>query len=189
MDIACASSDTGRSLRIVTRRLVLRLPQVSDLDAIVAGLGDLRVSRMLARVPFPYGRADAEEFLALADQQNASGRFLHLVIDLGGQAIGGIGLHDLPEADDFGYWIAADHWGKGFASEAAVGILDHGFRVLGVGQVPSGVFVDNPASLRVQEKLGFRQVGTSRRFSLARACMVEHIDTLLTRAQFEEIHR
>jgi RimJ/RimL family protein N-acetyltransferase len=45
--------------------------------------------------------------------------------------------------------------------------------------VHSGAFSDNPASLRLQEKLGFRMTGCSEIFSFARNTMVVHIDTAL----------
>lgn len=175
---------------IETPRLVLRPPRHEDIPALVEGLGDPAVSRMLALVPHPYGRGDAEAFVALCAERNRDGRHLLLVMDHGGAVVGGIGLHGLqalPAVEDFGYWVARFHWGEGFATEAARGLLAHAFRVLGAERVPSGVFVDNPASLRVQDKLGFERVGTSRRFSLARGCEVEHIDTELTRARFEEL--
>ena len=40
---------------------------------------------------------------------------------------------------------------------------------------------DNPASLRVQTKLGFERIGTHMVRCLARGRDVEHIDTILTR--------
>jgi RimJ/RimL family protein N-acetyltransferase len=45
--------------------------------------------------------------------------------------------------------------------------------------VHSGVFADNPASLRLQEKLGFRMTGCSEVFSFARNTMVTHVETML----------
>lgn len=51
-------------MRIETARLLLRPVAEQDLDAIVAGINDFEVSKMLARVPYPYARRDAESFLA-----------------------------------------------------------------------------------------------------------------------------
>ncbi len=172
---------------IETSRLTLRAPDSSDLDALVTGLDDPAVARMLSRVPHPYGPAEAEAFLALASSGNAGGQCLFLAIDLNGTLIGGIGLHGLPEVEDFGYWLARPYWGKGYASEAAAAVLGHAFQTLGVDRVLSGAFVDNPGSLRVQDKLGFERVGTSMRYSRARGATVEHVDTVLTRARFAEL--
>ena len=53
--------------------------------------------------------------------------------------------------------------------------------------VRSGVFFDNPASMRVQAKLGFREIGRRQVECLARGRKVEHIDTVLTRAVFRRL--
>ena len=46
-------------------------------------------------------------------------------------------------------------WGRGLASEAARGVLDHGFRELGLSRIVSFVEARNAASHRVMQKLGF----------------------------------
>lgn len=171
---------------IATARLLLRPPAAADLDAIVAEIGEPRVARMLARVPHPYRRADAEAFLASC-RENAD-RDLSLVIEAEGRVIGGIGLSGLRSEREFGYWLGSRHWGKGYATEAGVAFLAHVFGPAGVDIVRSGVFKDNPASLRVQEKLGFEVVGSRKARSLARNADVDHIDTLLTAGRFLALH-
>jgi RimJ/RimL family protein N-acetyltransferase len=172
--------------RLATRRLVLRPLAEGDLDDIVFGVGNFNVARYLARVPHPYGRRDAEGFLAFVRHGTAEGRELTLVIDRGGKAVGCLGLTAIGEADEFGYWRSETVWGNGYATEAGRAFLAHVFAALDLDAVRSGVFTDNPASLRVQEKLGFVSTGTSLRYSLARGHEVAHIDTILTRRRFEE---
>jgi RimJ/RimL family protein N-acetyltransferase len=169
-----------------TERLVLRPLHETDLDDIVAEVNDFAVSRMLARVPFPYCRADAEDFLAASRR---SSRDLSLILAMDGKAIGCMGLTDVKTTCEFGYWLGQAHWRQGLASEAARAFLAFAFDDLGVGTVRSGVFADNPASLRVQEKLGFEKTGSSFRQSLARGHAVAHIDTALTRNRFAEAIR
>lgn len=174
---------------IETRRLVLRPPRSSDIDALVAGVSDFRVSRTLGRVPHPYTRADGEAFLAAVRRNARSGRTLNLSIFHEGRLIGGTGIGSLPAYNEFGYWLAHDAWGRGFATEAGRAILAYGFDVLGLRLVRSGVHAGNVASMRVQTKLGLRPIGISRRHALARGEMVDHIDTVLTRARFEDSAR
>jgi RimJ/RimL family protein N-acetyltransferase len=166
-----------------TERLVLRPLQETDLDDIVAEVNDFAVSRMLARVPFPYCRADAEDFLVASKR---SSRDFNLVLSRDGKAIGCMGLTDIKSSCEFGYWLGRAHWRQGLASEAARAFLAFSFDGLGLGTIRSGVFADNPASLRVQEKLGFEKTGSSFRQSLARGHAVAHIDTALTRNRFAE---
>ncbi len=52
---------------IATARLVLRPHRPSDAEAIAQSLGDFAVTRMLARVPAPYDRQDALDWLVPAD--------------------------------------------------------------------------------------------------------------------------
>jgi len=47
--------------------------------------------------------------------------------------------------------------------------------------------VDNPASLHVLAKLGFRRIGVRTSLSLARNERVEHIATVLTRRRFRSL--
>jgi RimJ/RimL family protein N-acetyltransferase len=45
--------------------------------------------------------------------------------------------------------------------------------------IHSGVFADNPASLRLQEKLGFHMTGCGEIYCFSRNTMVSHIETVL----------
>jgi RimJ/RimL family protein N-acetyltransferase len=56
---------------------------------------------------------------------------------------------------EVGWTIAADHWGRGFATEAADTALLIGFYELRLDEIVSFTLVDNTASRRVMEKLGF----------------------------------
>jgi RimJ/RimL family protein N-acetyltransferase len=156
----------------------------SDRDDIVAGIGDFAVSRMLARVPYPYGPKDADDFLAKATRNALAGTSLFLIVEREGHLAGGIGIGAMPHVCEFGYWLARPFWGRGFATEAARAVLAYTFEILGLRLVRSGVFADNPASLRVQAKLGFRKVGVGLKRSLARQTEVAHIDTVLVPARF-----
>jgi RimJ/RimL family protein N-acetyltransferase len=174
---------------IRTARLTLRLLRESDADDLVAGLGDPAVSQMLARVPHPYRRQDAEAFIALARQRAQAETHLNLAIVHDGRVVGGIGINAMPITCEIGYWLARPCWGRGFATEAARAILAYGFEVFGLKLIRSGVYTENRASLRVQQKLGFAVIGRSMRHSLARGKAVPHIDTVLTRARFQAFRR
>ncbi len=64
-------------------------------------------------------------------------------------------------------------------TEAVGALLDRFLRRMPESAIRSGAFADNTASLKVQQKLGFRVTGCSEMFSLARNGVVPHIDTLL----------
>jgi RimJ/RimL family protein N-acetyltransferase len=170
---------------IATERLVLRPPGEADRHDIVAEVNDFAVTGMLAKVPHPYGLADADAFLrSIKRDQRQS---LQLSITRDGRIVGGIGISDINAGCEFGYWLGRTHWGKGYATEAGRGLLAYFFRTYDVALVRSGVFVDNPASLHVQAKLGFERTGRREVFCLARGHAVEHIDTVLTRDRWREL--
>jgi RimJ/RimL family protein N-acetyltransferase len=175
--------------RLITERLMLRPYRAGDVAAIVEKANDFQVSSMLVRVPFPYTLADGEKFLALAEAGAEAGTDLTLVVEREREPIGCIGIADIAGTAELGYWLGRNHWGKGYATEAARAFLAYAFAALRVRIVRSGAFADNPASLAVQAKLGFAVTGNALRFSLARGQDVEHVDTILTRTRFREANQ
>jgi RimJ/RimL family protein N-acetyltransferase len=116
------------------------------------------------RFPHPYTRADAEHWVRFASGQTPETAF---AIDLGGQAVGGIGveLHgDIERCSaEVGYWLGRAFWGRGLATAAVRGLTAHALGTYSLTRVYALPFADNPASLRVLEKAGFRLEGRLRR--------------------------
>src|SRR6187200_2998551 len=83
--------------------------------------------------------------------------------------IGSCGLGRRPSGSvELGYWIGRAHWSRGFATEASVALIEIA-RGLGLAQLEASHFLDNPASARVLEKLGFEPLGiVAPRISCAR---------------------
>lgn len=162
---------------IPTERLLLRPAWPEDAEALHRGIADEGIVRNLIRAPWPYGRADAEQFIEIMSLEDALPRFFIFARTMGSPClIGGIGLHRLADEVELGYWIARDRWGLGYATEAARAVVAHA-DALGIKKLSAGHFVDNPASGRVLIKIGFRQTGrVVSRFSAGRgghADMVE----------------
>jgi [ribosomal protein S5]-alanine N-acetyltransferase len=69
-----------------------------------------------------------------------------------------------PRRDDLaiGYEFAPEHWGHGYATEAAGCVLEYAFTELELDRLAAIARPENAASLRVLEKLGFRRVGKRR---------------------------
>ncbi|MGH3776271.1 MAG: GNAT family N-acetyltransferase [Pseudonocardiaceae bacterium] len=60
-----------------------------------------------------------------------------------------------------GSWLGAAHQRHGFGTEMRAAVLLLAFDHLGAAIARSGAFTDNPASLRVSEKLGYRTDGAN----------------------------
>jgi RimJ/RimL family protein N-acetyltransferase len=136
-----------------TERLVLRAPSASDVPAMVKFAGDRRVAENTARIPHPYGVADAERFLAEANRQSGGATF---AVVLDGAMVGACGIEVRPDEVELGYWIGVPFWSRGYATEAVRAVIDYGFGELGHEALQAGARVSNPASRRVLEKCGFQ---------------------------------
>ncbi len=149
-----------------TTRLSLRLPQSSDAAATARIVGEWDVARRLARVPHPYSLNDAAYFL----ERVVPNEWIW-AITLTGQddLIGVMGLTPGQRSDqaELGYWLSAEHWGLGIATEAGRAVLSYGFDHLKLATVTSAYFEDNPASGRVLAKLGFMETTRALRPCLA----------------------
>ncbi len=168
---------------ITTARLTLRPHRMSDADAIAQSLGDFEVSRMLARVPAPYDRQDATEWLAVATTDLNEG--WSFAITAGDDVhIGCVSFERRGSGWELGYWLNRFYWKRGYMSEAVHGATARFLMRMPGTDIHSGIFADNVASLRVQEKTGFRITGCSDVFSVARGAMVPHIETRLEPGDF-----
>jgi RimJ/RimL family protein N-acetyltransferase len=174
--------------QLETRRLILRPPAPADAAAIVRHLNNFAVAGNLARVPYPYSLADAESWLGQQRDDRAPEE-TQFAIELRGVGyIGQVGFHLTEGQPELGYWLGEPFWHRGLMTEAAGAALEWLFGASSTPLVRSGVFAFNKASLKVQNKLGFVETGTSMRHCLARNEEVRHIDTELSRAGWAE-HR
>lgn len=152
-----------------TERLLLRPGWQEDAPALAHAIGDEAIVRNLARVPWPYGEAEARDYLSLPVDPDQP-RFL-IFARTGGapRLVGGCGIGTNPEgALEIGYWIARPYWGLGFATEAGRQLVRIA-RAMQLPKLASGHFVDNPASGAVLRKLGFKPTGkVAQRYSVAR---------------------
>jgi RimJ/RimL family protein N-acetyltransferase len=157
-----------------TERLLLRPGWAEDAPALAAAIADEMIVRNLATAPWPYRLRDAEAFLA-QPRDPVLPSFLIFERTAGApNLVGSCGLGRRPSgAVELGYWIARPFWGCGYATEAAVALIDIA-RALGFTQLEGSHFLDNPASARVLEKLGFEPLGiTAPRLSCARGIEVQ----------------
>ena len=158
LDIPPEAFREGSIPGLETERLVLRAPRLEDAKLLAVLANDRRIAENTARIPHPYRRADAEDFITGA---NRSGDDRVFAIALHGDGvIGACGLLTAPgEVPEVGYWLGARHWGKGYATEAVRALVDHAFTDLGCDALQAAARVTNPVSRRVLEKCGFQWTG------------------------------
>lgn len=142
-----------------TNRLLLRPGFAEDAPVLARLMADKGIAMATARVPHPYSEDDARKWLAMPADPTLP-RCL-ILMRTGGTPIlvGGIGLERKAKGTvELGYWVARSYWGRGIATEAARAVIEIA-RTLGVKRIEAAHFLDNPASGRVLEKLGFRPTG------------------------------
>lgn len=147
---------------IHTDRLVLRPHRAEDQAALVALIGNHKVSRWLPRVPHPYTDVDANTFVSRARNEDEA-----LAITLGDDLIGGCGIDE-----ELGYWLGVPYWGKGYATEAATALVDRYFSKTS-NSLASGHRVGNTASRKLLIRLGFKNTTRQWHFSQTEKADVE----------------
>ena len=113
--------------------------------------------------PYPYTREDADSWIDMIRKNRKDHVF---AIEVDGEAAGGIGLHPLSDVYRFnvemGYWLSEMHWGKGIITEAIGLVVHDAFTRHQWVRIFAGVFSNNPASMRVLEKNGFKKEAIHR---------------------------
>ena len=146
-----------------TDRLLLRQWKASDYSAFAKISGDTDVMEFY---PKPLNVAESN---AMADRirgliNKRGWGFWAVEIPKQQGFIGFVGLHipseQLPFSPcvEIGWRIAKEHWGKGYATEAARAALDYGFSELGFDEIVSFTTLANLRSQRVMQKIGMSDV-------------------------------
>lgn len=154
---------------LTTERLRLRPPMLEDADAlygVMAGEGVLEY--------FPVGGELTREKVTTRIQRHLDhwrerdyGIWVVEELDAGSM-VGSCGLQFLPDAGapEIDFLLGRDHWGKGYATEAARVALAWGFDTRQFPLIMGIVHVDNAASRHVLRKLGMTLVKRAQWFGM-----------------------
>ena len=145
-----------------SKRLLFRSHEAADLDAFCAMEADAEVRRYVGVAPRT--REAAEQRFWERAMQPVEGRLAMwaTVLKEDGRYVGRCGLYPnirggqkVPGEAVLAFYIARQFWGQGFASEAGHAFVEFGFEELKLERIVTAVQVENTASIRVLEKLGF----------------------------------
>jgi len=151
------SQHRASALVLETERLLLRPLTRDDVDAMFAIIGDPVAMQYYPRA---FTREDAAEWVErnLRRYENDEHGLLAVVLKSSGEVIGDCGLSwQLADGEpvlELGYHLRRDHWGNGYATEAAHACMDHAFRVLATNRLASLIRPENAPSRRVAERNG-----------------------------------
>ena len=146
-----------------TERLILRTWALDDAPKLFEICGDAEVMKYLGTGK-PYETIEqANEFLRWATDYQKENNFCRwaVVLKQSRKIVGSCGFarpHATTEIE-LGYLLARNFWGKGLATEAAAASLQYGFENLDFREIIAMTDLENVASQKVLEKIGFAQRG------------------------------
>lgn len=95
------------------------------------------------------------DYYTFAIEQNSDNQFVGLIaLKLGSKKY---------NSAEVWFKLNPSFWGKGYASEALIKLIDFGFDKLGLHRIEAGCAVDNIASVKVLEKVGMKAEGRRRK--------------------------
>jgi len=159
----------GQNMLVKSRDIHLRFLRKTDATRLLAAIEESRHEleqhvigpSRLRSVP------EAEQMIERAKQQRKArqGYFLGIFASPTSQYVGYVNLHGISpriRSGEVGYWVRTSQAGKGIATTATALIVLFGFKELKLHKIVLRAAVDNPASWRIAEKLGFVYEGTQR---------------------------
>jgi ribosomal-protein-serine acetyltransferase len=108
---------------------------------------------------------DELNFLKRCEQQVADDVAFSCGIFRDGSIVGGIGIHPIDRANrktEIGYWLDADHQGKGLMTSACRVLVGHLFSKLELNRVIIYCAAENLRSRAIPQRLGFQLEGIHR---------------------------
>ncbi|AOY00598.1 GNAT family N-acetyltransferase [Jeongeupia sp. USM3] len=173
-----------------TPRLSLGAFNPEDASRVQSLAGMFEVADTTASIPHPYPDGAAAAWIAQHPTFWRAGLALPLAIRRrdDGLLLGAIGLQSLDSVPELGFWLGLPFWGRGYATEAALALCDFAFASLPINQLVGRHLERNPASGRVQRKLGMDRVGESH----AVVCGRHHevvIHYQIERATWQTLHQ
>lgn len=165
------------SVIFTTPRLVIKKPEITDKQSLIDSLNNWEVVKWLVKVPYPYTSKDADNWIT-----NLSKNDYVFNIFLDRKLIGGIGLEreNKNSAYVLGYWLAQDHWGRGYATEACKGIFTYATQNLKITKIKAAYLINNYKSAKILKNFGFQEIGRSSKYSSSRNEKVKDIELELT---------
>lgn len=147
---------------LLTPRLRLRPPARTDLEDIHLLGSDPEVMRYIT-FGKTQSRREARRDLAKRIRQSRGETGYWIAEERENRSfIGWFALKPLPgtQEHEIGYRLMREKWGRGFATEGSLCLLNYGFGTLDLPQITAVAMPENQASRRVMEKIGMILRGT-----------------------------
>lgn len=146
-----------------TKRLILRKPELADVNDYMEFVNSEFVMRFNAMSPVTREKAEAsfanaqDNFSTIAIALKASGRIIGMIYTDEDSLRYGVNSKELS------YFLREEEAGKGYMKEALNALINHYFRDESLACISARCFAPNIASQRLLESLGFCKDGVVRK--------------------------
>jgi len=144
-----------KNIQIKTQRLIMRALENKDAKKLQKIANNKKIWDNLSEsFPHPYTLENAKSWIKLNQEKEETNNFAITEQD---EIIGMIGFEKQKSSYKIGYWLAEQHWGKGYATEALNAMTQYVFSNYKTNKIKAAVFIHNPASGKVLEKCGYKK--------------------------------
>ena len=185
-----ASKSVKHFPTLQTERLMLRQLTTEDLEFVYQHFRDPQVTQYLMDEPPVADHAQARAIIDFfAEPEGKSHNRWGLVRKADQRLIGTIGYHHWEKSyfrAEVGYDMSPDCWGHGYMTEALREVIRHGFEGMGLNRIDALIYVGNDASIRLAQRMGFRQEGLLRDYFCLNGAFYDHYLFALLRREWYE---
>ena len=157
---------------------VLRTWRRSDRASLLRHADNANVARFLStRFPHPYTGRDADAWFAFLDAQREPEA---LAIDVGGEAVGGVGLRrpadpEFAHTGELGYWLGEAFWRRGIVTAAVAVFVPFAMARWNLARLTSYANPRNAGSVHLLENAGFVREGLIRARAIRDGIVHDHL--------------
>lgn len=130
------------------------------------------------------------QFVRRLNRQARRGESLPMAVTYDGEMVGQILVSSITygalRSASIGYWVSEHVAGRGITPTAVALMADHCFKVLALHRLEINIRPENSPSLRVAEKLGFRDEGVRRAYLHIAGSWADHRTFAITAEEIPE---
>jgi len=132
--------------------------------------------------------ADSVKFITTSLEEMEKGEGLELGIWYRNKLAGCLGLHALSRSNrraSIGYWLDADHQGKGIMTQSAKSLINYCFTVFDLNRLAIEAATENHPSYSLAERLGFTKEGVIRQYEIVNGCFLDYLLYSLLKSEWK----
>jgi len=120
---------------------------------------------------------DTQQFIAKSIYDFNKGKSMNCCIQYKDSLVGAISFNTISESlkkVQLGYWISANHQGRGIVTKSCETLIHHAFYKMNIEKVEVSIATENTASRNICERLDFKLEGIIRNSENIHGKIVDH---------------